>query len=54
MSPSTPSPTSNASPPDLLAVYALMAKARALGWHDDPPPTLGIDPTSPVADENTP
>ena len=30
------------------------AKARALGWHDDPPPTLGIDPTSPVADENTP
>jgi 2-oxoisovalerate dehydrogenase E1 component alpha subunit len=30
MSPSTPSPTSNASPPDLLAVYALMAKARAL------------------------
>jgi ribonuclease T len=38
----------------LPSFFKAEAKARALGWHDDPPATLGIDPTSPVADENTP
>jgi ribonuclease T len=38
----------------LPSFFEAEAKARALGWHDDLPATLGIDPTSPVADENTP
>ena len=38
----------------LPSFFEAEAKARALGWHDDLPVTLGIDPTSPVADENTP
>lgn len=30
------------------------ARARQLGWHEEPPPTDGTDPTSPVASETSP